>query len=61
MVAFEDNSKDFSISSISTQLELLLAETILEDLDILLEILLKERQIDVNSIKCLEYQDSMAI
>ena len=46
------SSKDFSVFSMLTQLGLLLARTILGNLDMILKVFLKERQ---------KYQNSMII
>ena len=55
------NSKCFSFSSTLTQLVLSLAVIILRNLDILLGIFLRKRQIEVNTIRHLEYWSDIDI
>jgi len=55
------NGKCFSFSSTLTQLILSLAGIILRNLDVLLGIFLEERQIEINTIRHLEYWSDMAM
>ena len=55
------NGKCFSFSSTLTQLILSLARIILRNLDVLLGIFLEERQIEINTIRHLEYWSDMAM
>jgi len=49
------SSKSFFVSSILAQLGLLLAKTILGDLNVLLKIFLKKRWIEVDFIRYLKF------
>lgn len=55
------NGKCFSFSSTLTQLVLSLAVIILRNLDVLLGIFLGKKQIEVNTIRHLEYWSNMDI